>query len=89
MAKKNFIDKENPALQFLSSSADQDPPEIPTEVPEGYKLNPLYLEVKSRRIQLVLRPSLFERAKTRADADGISFNEYVHRALEDATRKDL
>ena len=58
------------------------------KAPEGYKLNPLYVEVKSKRVQLVLQPSVFAKAKAAADAEGISFNEYCHRLLEEATREE-
>jgi len=88
MAKKTFIDKDNPALQFISAAAKQEPSEKPGEVPDGYKLNPLYVETKSRRLQLVMQPSLFERVKAGAKASGLSINEYVHQILSEATRED-
>lgn len=94
MAKKTF--KDNPALQFISteeSAPEQDISQAPAEQtsapeqpPEGYKLNPLYLETKSRRVQLILQPSLHERVKQAAQTEGLSFNEYVHRALERAVK---
>ncbi len=56
--------------------------------PEGYKLNPLYVETKSRRLQLVLQPSLYERVKAGAKAAGLSVNEYVHQILDEATREE-
>lgn len=58
------------------------------EAPDGYKVNPLYIEKKTRRIQLILQPSIYERAKDMADALGLSFNEYVHRALDEITAAD-
>ena len=55
MAKKTFIKEGNPALQFISSAAtEQDEPEISTtgrKAPDGYKLNPLYVETRSKRLQ--------------------------------------
>ena len=94
MAKKTF--KDNPALQFISteentpeqesSQAPAERPAPPEQPPEGYKLNPLYLETKSRRVQLILQPSLHERVKQAAQTEGISFNEYVHRVLERAVK---
>lgn len=56
--------------------------------PEGYKLNPLYVETKSRRLQLVLQPSLYDRVKAGAAAAGLSVNEYVHQILDTATREE-
>ena len=95
MAKKSF--KDNPAMQFISVPAtethtEQPTPETPPRLtgkpPKGYKANPLYVEVKSRRVQLVLQPSLYERVKKRAEGAGLSFNEFVHQILDDATREE-
>lgn len=87
----------NPALAFIGEKEEapkqpaveqiQQPAQTPTmadiraNVPDGYKINPLYIEKKSQRVQLVLRPSLYQRARETAEAQGISFNELVHRAL--------
>lgn len=89
MAKKSF--KDNPALQFISAADEQEGPQAtPTtaKAPAGYKVNPLYVETKSRRLQLVLQPSLFERVKARATASGLSVNEYIHQLLDEATREE-
>ena len=93
MAKKTF--KDNPALQFIST-AEEEEQEVTTEqkapttakAPEGYKLNPLYVETKTKRLQLVLQPSLFDRVKKGAKQAGLSVNEYVHRILDEATREE-
>lgn len=95
MPKKSF--KDNPALQFITTAAeDKEQPReqkqavpLPTEKPPaGYKVNPLYVETKTRRLQLVLQPSLYERVKAGASAAGLSVNEYVHQILDNATRKE-
>lgn len=49
--------------------------------PAGYKVNPMFIETKTKRVQLVLQPSLFVKVKAAADGAGLSFNEYVHRIL--------
>jgi predicted DNA binding CopG/RHH family protein len=90
MAKKTF--KDSPALQFMSTAEEEQEvtPEqkVPTtaKAPEGYKLNPLYVETKTKRLQLVLQPSLFNRVKKGAKQAGLSVNEYVHRILDEATK---
>lgn len=97
MAKKSF--KDNPALQFISTAEPEEtrqeereltiPQPKPAEKPpEGYKLNPLYVETKSRRLQLVVQPSLYGRVKAGAAAAGLSVNEYVHQILDNATREE-
>lgn len=93
MPKKPFINRDNPALNFIST-AGQEAPEPKAEPPKrtvadapaGYKLNPEYIEKKTRRLQLVLQPSLYERVKANAEKSGTSVNEYIHSILEDATR---
>lgn len=96
MPKK--FDKPNvgiaPELQFMSKETIDavDRAEINTSIPtnakppEGYKLNPLYIETKSKRVQLVLQPSLYKRVKAAADKENLSFNEYCHRLLDEATK---
>lgn len=83
--KKTFINRDNPALNFISA-ATRETVERGEEIPEGYKRNPEYIEKKTRRLQLVLQPSLYEKVKARADQSGTSVNEYIHSILEDATR---
>ena len=88
MAKKTFLG--NPALQFLSSASpaqreEAARPESPPAPRAGYRDDPRYVETKTRRLQLVLQPSLYERVRACAAAQGLSVNEYVHRALERAT----
>lgn len=56
-----------------------------TNAPEGYKVNPLFIEKRSKRIQLIMQPSVFERAKAKAEQNDKSFNDYVHSLIE----KDL
>lgn len=104
MARKKSIDESNPALQFITggsrSAADvhqqpeipvrpADVPVRPADVPEGYKLNPMFIEVKSKRVQLIMQPSLFEKAKKTAGRKGLSFNEYIHRVLKYALDNDI
>jgi len=62
-------------------------PSLKEEVPEGYKRNPLYVETKSKRVQLVFQPSLLARVKAKATKSGLSLNEYCHRILDQATKE--
>lgn len=56
--------------------------------PKGYKINPeLYVETKSRRLQIVMQPSLYDRVKAAATKEDLSVNEYIHRVLDAATKK--
>ena len=93
--KKSFID--NPALQFISTAeTETKPPEEKTiampqptgKPPEGYKVNPLYIETKSKRLQLLVQPSLLDKLKGKAKAEGRSVNDLVHSILEEALKRE-
>ncbi len=91
MAKKNFKTN-NPALQFISSAPESEPQEAADAVPvrkstAGYKVNPFYVETKSKRLQLVVQPSLYDRVKAAAEENGLSVNEFIHRTLDEATKE--
>ena len=53
---------------------------------EGYKLNPLYIEKRSKRLQLLVQPSLYNKVKAQAETEGCSVNDYIHRVLEEAVK---
>lgn len=57
-----------------------------TDAPEGFKANPLFVETKSRRLQLLVQPSIVDALKEAAKAEGRSLNDYVHVILEKAAR---
>ena len=50
--------------------------------PAGYRVQ--YVETKTKRLQLVLQPSLYKKLKENAKKSGLSVNEYVHRVLRAA-----
>ena len=92
--KKSFIGQDNPAMQFISAPAPEDKgpgqgEELPPvqEVPKGFKPDPRFIETKSRRVQLLMQPSLHEALKARAEAEKRSFNELVHSILEAEVKK--
>jgi hypothetical protein len=88
----------NPAEHFISQPegpAVADPAPLPPasdltptgKAPAGYKLNPLYIEIKSHRLQLLIQPSLHTRIKERATKDGVSVNKLVNSFLESGLRE--
>lgn len=87
---KNKPDYTNsPALHFLSSAEQATSQSRETErtpAPEGMRLNPAYIEKyiekRTRRVQIVLQPSLYDKAKERAASLDKSFNDYVHELIE-------
>ena len=89
MPKKTFLDKiGQPAELFISGAAPEDAAPDPGRdtPPDGYKLDPRYIEKRTRRLQLILQPSLYERVKEQADSSGISVNDYIHQVLEKETK---
>lgn len=46
--------------------------------PEGYKLDPRYIEKKTKRVQLIMQPSLYSRLKEAAESEGESINNFIH-----------
>lgn len=89
MAKKKDFTA-NPAMSFISpesiEAVDGKPATNPRgkkrkKAPEGYKPNPEYIETKSKRVQILIQPSVHEAVKAKAKAEGISTNEAINEAL--------
>lgn len=95
MAKKDF--KGNPAMSFISQASidkvDREPaggttPMGKRHIPDGFKIDPRFIETKSKRVQLLIQPSLHSEAKAAAESLGISLNDFISRAIQEATRND-
>ena len=84
MAKKDFT--KNPALQFISSAPEE--PTARTEPPVGYKVDPAFIETKSRRVQLLVQPSVFAAVDRIARKKGISRNEAINEALKQYAERE-
>ena len=94
----------NPAELFISNSTTPEEETPGTErgrtettggrrstsakAPAGYKINPLYIETRSQRVQLLLQPTLAEALKKRAKKQKRSFNDLVHEILEKAMKEE-
>ncbi len=58
------------------------------QLPTAGMLSPDYIERRTRRVQIVLSPSLYEKAENRYKALGFrSFNDYVNKLLQLDTDK--
>ena len=49
--------------------------------PEGHILNRAFVETKSKRLQVLMQPSVYERVHQQAEASGVSVNEMISRLL--------
>ena len=82
--KKSF--KTNPAMQFISAVEEetkapkQDEQPEGVIIPKGYRL---VKEMKTERVQLLVRPTTKEQIKKEAAEKGISLNDLVNQILED------
>lgn len=84
-SKKNF--KENPTAFFISDPEPEVPAQAPADgdiekiaVPLGYKIVP---EAKSRRTQILVRPTMFDAFRRACDAERVSVNEKINQLMED------
>lgn len=88
MNKKTFRD--DPALMFINTGKpvkekpEPDPQDRkPSDQGDPVKPDPATIETKSRRLQLLMQPSLYRNLKAIAEHKGISVNELVHSALDE------
>jgi hypothetical protein len=92
-AQKSFRDSamryitpvsEEPVAESQLAADKEAVNEAPLSVP--MKPNPAYIETKSRRVQLLLQPTLHKKLKGLAKDEGKSFNELVHSILDEHIR---
>lgn len=100
-ARKSFKREDPTTLAFMSSSVEpkgsasearKKASTSPTgkktgSAPEGFKNNPEYIETKSRRVQALVQPSVYEAVKAKAKALGISTNEAINEAMRQYTEE--
>lgn len=95
MASKKTFKDDNPALSFMTAQEEtlettvEPVKTVNTAVkpPKGYKYNPEYIETKSKRVQLILQPSVVEKAKELAKKRGLSLNEAFSEAIKEYIEK--
>ena len=84
-AKKTFAQDLNPALSFISRTDAV----VKTEEGETrFVFNTPEQEAKSRRVQLLIKPSLYDRIKAAADRKGASVNALMNALLEYALQEE-
>lgn len=83
---------EDPALSFISRDRVQESAAeiVPSSkiIPKGYRSNPACVEIKSRRVQMIMQPSLYKRIKQASEQAGLSFNEFCCRVLEQSMQNE-
>lgn len=78
--------KINAARSLIQAAQEQQPAKQPKETASAkadqVKIVYIKQESKTKRVQLLVRPSTLEQAKAAADKMGISINELINQALE-------
>lgn len=98
MSTKKSFSHANPAMSFISAPIVEDTPSQETTPTEKVineldfnvpmKRNPEFVEVKSKRMQLLMQPSVHNAIKKMADLEDMSVNEKIHRILKDYIEKN-
>ena len=57
-------------------------------VPEGFRVNPILIEKKSKKIALAIYPSLHKKLKEIASKKNISVNDYICKAISIALEEE-
>ena len=96
MTKKSFTDA-NPAMAFISTAKEdlEEKRETAPTKPQAkrnpkskgvkavpMKINYAVVETKSKRVQMLMQPSLYDAIKDKAEKEGVSVNEMMHEILK-------
>lgn len=85
--KKSFVKDLNPALAFIDTKGAETAPR-PGEEPTRFIFRTPEREAKSRRVQLLIKPSTYDKLRSQAEAAGASVNAYINAILEYHTGGD-
>ena len=98
MSKKSFKNT-NPALNFITPPEAVEPlntsnytgtnKKTAQNGTERLKKNPEYVEVKSKRVQLLLQPSVVKKVKQLAKKKKTSMNELINIAIQEYLEKEM
>lgn len=83
--KKNLdkvLDNTNPVMNFISEGNVAE-----SNNEHKYILNTSRRETRSKRLQLLITPSLYERVKKASELSSVSVNEYINLVLDDITKE--
>ncbi len=80
--KKTFAEDLNPAMEFISNTEAVTKPEPGTGKQTRFVFNTPERETKSRRLQVLLKPSTYDGIQKKATAAGTSVNNYINALLE-------
>lgn len=86
---KDFRHINNPALQFISEAEplEVEPEQKKKAAPKKEQAAPKK-ETKSKRLNLLIYPSVYKACKKKADTTGESINEVINTILKDYFTKE-
>lgn len=87
MAKKSFSEN-TPAEMFITQPTATRHKSGTVTPPPGFRVDYGIIETKSRRVQLLMQPSLYEKLKALAENQGMSVNNFIHQLLESAINEE-
>lgn len=80
------------AADYYISAQQETLPEAlgqpPLKAPKGYRVDPRFIELKSKRVQLMCQPSVIAKLQAKAKKERLSFNEYVNKIFRAAANED-
>ena len=94
-AKKTFKNVDNPALRFISAAEEteerdiipaQQAPATSAASLKGFTPKTEKVETKSRRLQLLIKPSVYDRVKQIAEQSDLSVNDLINQILEEVVK---
>lgn len=83
MGRKDF--KSNPALNFITrqeNNEEQNAGQIAEQAPEGYRVNPAYIEKRDQRVNVLLTRSTRDSLRNLSSQTRRSVNDIINEALE-------
>lgn len=66
-------------INVIEAEAGKEPTRVPMKL--------YYVEVRSKRVNVLMQPSLYDKLSEVAKYNGVSVNEVIHRACEDFVQK--
>lgn len=70
-------------IEAVAQPTESTSPKVVQESNIPMKRNPEYIETKSKRVQMLMQPSLHAALRDFADAKNLSVNEAMHEILKD------
>lgn len=85
-APKNISERSHKLRKKEEATTNESKQGVSNDTP--MKKDYRYIETKSKKFQMLIQPSVFEKIRSIAERSGESINHYIHSILEQAINKD-